>query len=130
MVLTVMGLLLAMAIPRFASFIAAHRLKGSTENLASQIRIARERAMSLGVDQPLHFYENTLGCDFHVHVPTIGATSMWNFPSGVHYASGSTLAVTMLKDGSASTSGKVILQDDRGRRDTLSVLASGIVLVR
>ena len=129
MVLVIFGLIIGIAVPRYGVFMATQRLVGSTQNLAAEVRIARERAMSLGVDQPLHFYEDTWNCDFHVHTGA-GITSTWSFPPGVHYATGSTIAITMLKDGSASPSGKVVLQDTRGRRDTLSILASGIVLIR
>ena len=128
-VLVILGLIVGFAVPGYGAYMASQRLKGSTQNLAAEVRIARERAMSLGVDQPLYFYEDTWNCDFHVHTGA-GVTNMWSFPPGVHYAPGSTIAVTMLKDGSASPSGKVVLQDTRGRRDTLSILASGIVLIR
>ena len=129
-VLGVLGILLAMTVPRYRSFITAQRLHGSTENLAALVRVSRERAMATGVDQPLHFYENNSGSDFHVHVPSVGRTSPWNFPPQIHYATGSTLSMTMLKDGSVDTPGPIILRDESGHRDTMSVLSSGIVLLR
>lgn len=127
-VLAVFALLVAMAIPGYASYVASHRLRGSVENLASQVRLARERAMTVGVDQPVHFYENLYDADFHVHAAGV-VSYRWSLPRGVHYAA-SNPNVTMRKDGTASSSMYVVLRDDRGEQDTLSILTSGIVLTR
>ncbi len=128
-VLVVFGLLLAITVPGYHSYVMTQRLRGSAEDLAALVRLTRARAMTTGVDQPIHFYANTYNADFHVHVGTT-ISYPWSFPPGVHYAGGSTLAITMAKDGSASPAGLVILRDDNGDQDTLSVLSSGIVLIR
>lgn len=128
-VLGVITILLSFGVPAYKSFVSTQRLRGSTENLAAMIRLARERAMTQGQDQPLHFWEDAYDCDFHVHIGTV-VSHQWSFPPGVHYAAETTHTILMKKDGTADPSGVVILKNDRGRRDTLSVLSSGIVLLR
>ncbi len=129
LVLLVVGLLLGLTVPGYISYRRSQQLRGSTQSLASLTRLSQQRAMATGVDQNLHFLENTYGADFYVQV---GATVSyrWSFPLGVHYAPGSITGTTMYKDGTASPSGLVILQNDDGDTDTLSVLSSGIVLIR
>jgi len=127
-VLVILGLLLAFSIPAYQSYLSSQRLRGTTQQLASIARLSRERAMALGVDQNLHYFLN-YGVDFHVHVGAV-PSYLVKFPPGVQYATGSVISITMKKDGSANPSGRVILQNDKGIRDTMSVLSSGIVLLR
>ena len=126
-VLVILGLLVAFSIPAYQSYLSSQRLRGTTQQLASIARLSRERAMALGVDQNLHYFLN-YGVDFHVH--TGPPTYLVKFPPGVHYATGSVILITMKKDGMADPSGRVILENDKGIRDTMSVLSSGIVLLR
>lgn len=137
----VLGLLLAFSIPAFQRIGDTYKLKGATENLAAQLRIAREKAMSVQGDQPMHIAPNSLGADYHIHYfsgfcPT---TARWKFPRGVtlHFATYS--VPTMGPDGrvyhgpsptSTPSSGRIILRDMRGNQDTVSYLASGLVLVK
>jgi len=130
-VLGVLAGLLALTVPRYRTFIATQRLRGSVENLASEIRVARERAMATGVDQPIHFFEDTYNADFHIHMYGGAISSVWSFPPGIHYyPAGVQDTVRMKKDGSVSPALRVVLSNNYGRRDTLSVLSSGIVLLR
>lgn len=123
-----LGLLLAMTIPAYRSYESSQRLRGAAENLATQIRLARDYAMTTGVDQPLHFYENAWDADFHIHNGS-NISGRWNLPRGVHYGGGSTNVITFSGGGRASPSGTVVLRDDRNRLDTLSVMASGVVVL-
>jgi Tfp pilus assembly protein FimT len=104
-------------------------LKATRDNIANQMQLARAKAIATGVDQPIHF-NASFGYDYHLH--PAGATSIqgWNLPQGVSYEwpSGSPLQVTMRKDGSASWSFMVPLANARGQRDTVMVLASGMVI--
>jgi hypothetical protein len=91
--------------------------------------------MATGVDQPIHFYTDTYSADFHIHIGTSQISSNWSLPTGIrYYPPGSTGAypdtLRMKKDGTASPARRVMLSDPYGRRDTLSVLSSGIVLIR
>ena len=133
--LLVLGLLFAFSVPAFQSVSASYQLKGATQNIAGQLRLAREKAIATGTDQPMHFTYNWAGCsgcDYHVHYPS-GVAATWNLPSGVSYYSvafGGFAGPTMTKDGRASVSGDIILQNQRGARDTVSVQMSGLVLTR
>jgi len=130
-VLSVLGLLLALTIPRYKAFLTTQRLHGSVENLAAEVRIARERAMATGVDQQVHFLEDTFNGDYHLHNSGV-VSQVWSFPPGIHYtfAVGTLDTLRMKKDGTASPAHMIVLKDTYNRRDTLSVLSSGIVLVR
>jgi len=54
----------------------------------------------------------------------------WRLPTGITYYSMTVSTVTMQKDGRASTSNTVVLRDQRGNRDTVSVQLSGLVLTK
>jgi prepilin-type N-terminal cleavage/methylation domain-containing protein len=127
----VLGLLFAFSVPAFQSVSASYQLKGATQNIAAQLRLAREKAIATGTDQPMHFTYQWAGCnncDYHIHYPSgVGAT--WNLPRGVTYYSVG-VSPTMLKDGRANASGDIILQNQRGARDTVSVQMSGLILTR
>ena len=131
-VVLVMGLLLGFSIPAYQSFSSSHQVGGAAENIAGQLRLARQKAIATGVPQPMHFYYNTYNADYHIHIGSFVA-SKWKLPRGVTYLwSTGTLTnmrVTLTPDGRASQSGLVILQNRRGLRDTVSVQLSGLVLV-
>ncbi len=131
-VVLLMGLIFGFAVPALSSFRRSHDVKGARENIISQLNLARAKAIATGVDQPVHFYTGTYGFDFHVH-PTgapIASIVGWKLPKGVSYQwpVGSPMAVTMKKDGKASTSLIIPITNTRGLRDTVAVLSSGLVL--
>jgi type IV fimbrial biogenesis protein FimT len=127
--LVVLGLLFAFSAPALQGISATNQLKGATENIAAQLRMAREKAIATGVAQPMHFTYNWLGSDYHIHYAdgTVGAN--WKLPRGITYYS-VTVHPTMKTDGSADASGNIILQDSRGLRDTVAVLVSGLILTK
>jgi prepilin-type N-terminal cleavage/methylation domain-containing protein len=125
----VLGLLFTFSIPAYHSISASYQLHGATENIAAQLRMAREKAISTGADQPMHFTANYLGTsDYHIHYAS-GMGAMWRLPNGISYYA-VTVTPTMHPDGHSSGSGIVVLQDTRGKKDTVSVMTSGLVLVR
>ena len=126
-VILIFGLLVAFSIPAYMRFSGAHQLRGATENLAAQLRMAREKAMATGEDQPMHYVANFQNSDYHIHYPTGFVGGKWKFPRGITFYSIG-INPTMQSNGRASASGMVILQDTRGNRDTVSVLTSGLVL--
>ena len=128
----VLGMLFAFSIPAFQGITASNNLKGATENLAAQLRLSREKAMSIQMEQPMHLNPNGLNTDYHIHYPSgfIPATSRWTLPRGITFYSYSDNWATMLKDGRIDGSGMVILRDERGNRDTVSYLSSGLVLTK
>jgi prepilin-type N-terminal cleavage/methylation domain-containing protein len=125
----VLGLLLGFSIPAFNSISASYQLKGATENIAAQLRLAREKAIATGMDQPMHFTPNYLDSDYHIHYSTGHIPAKWKLPKGITFYSVS-VHPTMRRDGRADYSGMVVLQDRRGNRDTVSVQVSGLVLTK
>jgi prepilin-type N-terminal cleavage/methylation domain-containing protein len=128
-VILIFGMLFAFSIPAYQRINGSYQLKGATENLAAQLRMARSKAMSTGMDQPMHFTPNYLNSDYHIHYASGFVPAKWKFPQGITYYSIG-LTPTMKSDGRCDQSGMVILQDGKGNRDTVSVMASGLVLVK
>lgn len=125
----IFGLLLAFGIPAFQNVSGSLQLKGATENLAAQLRIARAKAMATGMDQPMHFVANFQNSDYHIHYPSGHVPAKWKLPRGITYYA-IYVNPTMQRDGRSLGSGLVVLQDTRGNLDTVSVLTSGMVLTK
>jgi len=126
----VLGIVLAFGIPAFSNFSGSYNLKGATENIGAQLRLAREKAISTGIAQTLWFKKSKCaGSDYCVDNGG-GPDPKWNLPNGINYKNGSGFqdTYTMGKDGRWNTSGMVIVQDIRGNRDTVSVQMSGLVI--
>jgi len=140
--LVILGLVLAFSIPAYQSFSTGQRLHGAAENIAAQMRMMREVAISSGTTQTMHFsYAYNPGggvpiSDYHIHNNfVVGAT--WRLPRGITYnwSAGTVSAYDIQKDGrvySGTTplSGMVIVQDANSNYDTVSVIASGLVLTK
>lgn len=133
----VLGLIFAFSVPAFQSIGASYKLKGATENLAAQLRIAREKAMATQSEQPMHIAPNSLGCDYHIHYDTgfCPPNARWKFPRGITLYSCTFAVPAMGPDGRVyhgltPSSGMIILRDVRGNLDSVSYMASGMVLVK
>jgi hypothetical protein len=128
-VILLLGLMFAFSIPAFQNISTSYQLKGATENIAAQLRLAREKAIATGMPQPMHFTPNYLNSDYHIHYPTGFIPAKWKLPRGVTFYS---IGVnpTLKSDGRSDFSGSIILQDARGNRDTVSIQMSGLVLTK
>lgn len=122
----VMGLILSFGIPAFRNISTSYQLHGAAENLASQLRLAREKAISTGVEQPMHFVTSS---KYHIHYPT-GISTIWTLPKGITFSSGVGTWMKMQRDGRADASNMIVLRDSRGNLDTVSVQLSGLVITR
>jgi prepilin-type N-terminal cleavage/methylation domain-containing protein len=131
-VLSIMGVIAAFAIPSFQRFSQSQMLIAADETVAGQIRLARQKAISTGVTQIVCFSPDSLGSDYHVHDGVGGVVAAkWKLPRGISFTGlGGTTRVSMDRDGRASNSLTLVLGDQRSRRDTLSVQVSGLVLTR
>ena len=129
-----LGMLFALAVPTVQQLSGGYHLHTTTENLAGQLRLARERAIATGKNQHFHFTAIT-GGDYYIVDHSSGAIpNRWKFPKGITYfiGGGSLGWIDMATDGrakwgTAPASGLVILQDTRGVRDTVSVQSSGLI---
>ncbi len=126
-VVLVLGLMIAMGVPAYSSISRSYQVKGAAENIASEVKLMRSKAMATGRSMTIHFaMDSTNAGDYHVH--DSGRITKWDLPRGISFASGSAGGFTITRDGRVSTSSYVILQNDRGKRDTVSVQLSGLVL--
>jgi prepilin-type N-terminal cleavage/methylation domain-containing protein len=127
-VLVVVGIVAAFFVPGAITMSQGMQLNASANAIAGQLRLARSKAMSTGIDQMMHFSPDSLGSDYHIHS---GATipASWKFPAGITYTTNAFQSVTMTSSGRASTSTFIVLRDRRGDVDTVSVEASGLVTV-
>lgn len=132
-VILLMGLLLGFSIPAFSRISATYQLKGATENLAAQFRIAREKAMATQTEQPIHIAPGSIGADYHIHYLPSNVTPEWGkskLPRGITFYSATSTLPIMLTDGRINGSGLIVLRDTRGNRDTVSYMASGLILTK
>jgi type II secretory pathway pseudopilin PulG len=130
-IILILGMMLALGIPAMRGFTESNRLRGSTENIAAQIRLAREKAIGTGVEQTFHFYLDTHDADYHIHNIFTPPGPLWSFPKGIVYdeTPADDLDTLRLKrDGRASPAGVIVLRDSRGVRDTINIQLSGLVL--
>ena len=127
-VCVVLGIVAAFAVPSALHMSQGMQLNGAANALAGQLRLARSKAMATGADQMIHFSADSMGCDYHVHSGGT-VTPLAKLPRGVTYVSSGFKSVTLTSTGRASTSIYIGLRDRRGDVDTVSVQASGLVIV-
>jgi prepilin-type N-terminal cleavage/methylation domain-containing protein len=129
-VIALIGLILAMAIPAIRHTTTGSTLGAAADGIAMQIALAREKAVDTGGDLIVRFALDSLNSDFHVREAGGGVSGKWSLPPGVVYESHSARGFTVTKDGRASPAAYVILMDREGNKDTVSVQASGMVVTR
>lgn len=129
-VITVLGLLLGFSIPSFHRLSTSYQLQSAADNIAGQLRLAREKAIATGVEQPFHL--GGAGGNLYWTAPASGTGASWKLPKGITYdwCSGTEDDYTLQTDGRSDRSGLIVLQDPNGGRDTVSVQLSGLVLTR
>jgi len=132
-VVGIIGLILAASVPAYGRFKATHELKGATQNIAAQLRLAREKAIATGQLQTFHMNPGYASADYHIHPGGSGnpVGSGWSLPKSVsqYSAGGGLQTFEMTRDGRCSNAGMIILKNRFGFYDTVSVQASGLVLV-
>jgi prepilin-type N-terminal cleavage/methylation domain-containing protein len=128
-VLVVFALVLSFGIPNFHRLSATYQLQAAAENIAGQMRLAREKAIATNVVQP--FRCSPVGTGYAT-TPSVGIGARWSLPRGITYVwCGGTDSLYVLQtDGRSDRSGMVVLQDPSGARDTITVQLSGLVLTR
>ncbi len=126
----VMGMILAVSIPAFRGYRESHLLSSTARNIAGQLRLAREKAIATGTMQTIHFTEDYLESDYHIHNGSL-VNPKWLFPKGIQYYWGTNTywEYRMATNGRCLDSGLIILQDRKGNRDTVAIQSSGLVLI-
>lgn len=129
-VLVVMGILVGFSVPSFQRISSTYQLQASAENVAGQLRLARQKAIATGVEQPMHIPLNSTNT-YHIHYTSGIISTSWTLPRGITFTN-STLNswYHMEPDGRCTDAGLIILQNTRGIRDTVSVQLSGLVLIQ
>jgi prepilin-type N-terminal cleavage/methylation domain-containing protein len=129
-VLVLIGIMFAMGIPAYRSYAQTFELRGTVQAIATQMRLARERAIGSGIDQTCSFYNDPTGLDSYRVIPGGTGTAIWTLPRDLTFthAAGSTASVMFLKDGRAQASAQITLANRRGLADTVSVMTSGLVV--
>jgi prepilin-type N-terminal cleavage/methylation domain-containing protein len=129
-ILTVLGIVLAFSVPAFVNLSGSQKLKGATENVVGQLRLAREKAVATGIAQPVHFVgTTTYQIQFGAIVPS-GA--QWTLPRNVSFGRAMDDWYTLTADGRVKQAGNadgiIPFADSRGNKDTVTVESSGTVL--
>jgi prepilin-type N-terminal cleavage/methylation domain-containing protein len=134
-VLVVLGILFAFSIPNFQSLSSSFQLRGAAENVAGQLRLARERAIATGVEQPIHIPSSSV---YHLHYAS-GIGLAWTLPRGITFTGASVGDWYYLasdgryyQNSSHTTTGSnvIVVGNTRGDLDTVSVQPSGLILIR
>ena len=130
----VLGMLFAIGVPTFRSMSQTYALKNASQNMAARIRLYRDKAITTGRVQHLHFgLAPTFGWDYVVYYSHSGdsITGAWRLPKGITYSPLTSMTWTDLTpDGRSLVSGVIVLRDRRGSLDTVSVQLSGLVLTK
>ena len=135
-VLVILGLLFSFSIPSFRAYRQSQMLEAASENLVGQLRLGRQKAISMQHEQRLDF---SVGAN-HYTVQDLATGQVFGpfaFPNGIVLEDASIVVagvtgstITALTDGRYSGSGEFVLRDTKGVRDTISVQASGLALSR
>ena len=128
-VVLVLGLIIGFSLPAFLRFSSTLQLQAAADDIAGQLRLAREKALATGVVQPVIFDYDYLGQSDYRTAPASGVAGSWRLPRGVTYTWGAGVdsTFTFLGDGRCDRSGLIVLQNQRGEQDTVSVQLSGMV---
>ena len=127
-VIAVLGILLGIAVPTFASYRTSSQLKGGAETVAAVLRQARSAALGSGQAQTVRFASDAAGA--YLRVLSVDNSSQTRLPRGIAWGAGTPTSVSMGTDGRASASSYLVVADTRGARDTVSVQLSGLVLLQ
>lgn len=129
-VIAVMGVMVAIGVPAYNLWARSQSMKGAVQAIGGEVQMLRARAMATGKTQTIHFaLDSTNAGDYHVHEDG-RITAKFDLPRNIQYSIYNQGGFSITPDGRASASKLIILRDRRGNRDTVSVLTSGMVVVR
>jgi len=121
-VILIMGLIVGITVPGFRSFTASNMLVSETNKVVSNLRLARQKAITQGIDIVITFHADHLnigGTNIKLdHRVTLQKSKL---DSGVPGA------ITMSFKGSASAFRKFVLIDDKDSEMKVIILPSGLL---
>ena len=126
-VLVIFGLILGFGIPSYQRYSQTQQLRGASENLVQTIQLQRSRAMATGQSVVINF--NTAAPAAWTCISG-GRANRKQLPLGVTYASANPASLVLTRDGRVNTSGTIVFVNRAGNSDTVSVLLSGLALIR
>lgn len=127
-VLVIFGLILGFGIPSYQKYSQSQQLRGASENLVQTIQLQRSRAMATGQSVVINF--NTAATPPGWTCIGGGRANRKELPLGVTYASAIPASLVLTRDGRVNTSGEIVFVNRAGNSDTVSVLLSGLALIR
>lgn len=126
-VLVLLGLILGIAVPSIHHSTVSSRLAVGADGVVTQLYLAREKAVDEQADVTVRFAEDSLGSDLQM-IQSGRLVGRWSLPTEIGWSPVSSRYVVLTKDGRANASADLIVMDRDGRRDTVSVMASGMVV--
>jgi len=126
-VITIVGMLIGFGVPGYRRYSQTQSLRGSAENLVQTVHLQRSKAMSTGQDVVLNF--NT-SAPYGWTSVSQGRSYSYVLPNGIQYTSATPASLTLGRNGRVSTSGTVVLVNNLGITDTVSIQISGMAMVR
>lgn len=126
-VLVLLGLILGIAVPAIHHSTVSSRLAVGADGVVTQLYLAREKAVDEQADVSVRFAEDSLGSDLQM-IQSGRLVARWSLPTEIGWSPVSSRGVVLTKDGRANEDADLILMDRDGRRDTVSVMASGMVV--
>jgi type II secretory pathway pseudopilin PulG len=128
-VISIIGLMAAIGIPSYKKYLRTQSMHGAAQAIGQEIQGLRARAMATGRTETVHFAMDSLNYgDYHVHENGVIIQS-FDLPLDVQWSIYNQGPFSITADGRASASRLIILRDNRGNRDTVSVELSGLVIV-
>lgn len=125
--LIVFGLAVGLSLPSYNKYVRTQKLRGTSENLVQTIQLQRSRSMATGQDIRINF--NTATPAGWTCIGE-GRSNRTTLPNGVRYVSANPNTILLSRDGRVNASAVVVLANNEGVVDTVSVLMSGLALIR
>lgn len=126
-VLVLLGLILGIAVPSIHHSTVSSRLAVGADGVVTQLYLAREKAVDEQADVTVRFAEDSLDADLQMF-QSGRLVARWSLPTEIGWSPVSSRGVVLTKDGRANAAADLILMNRDGRRDTVSVMASGMVV--
>jgi prepilin-type N-terminal cleavage/methylation domain-containing protein len=126
-VLVLLGLILGIAVPSIHHSTVSSRLAVGADGVVTQLYLAREKAVDEQADVTVRFAEDSLDSDLQMF-QSGRLVARWSLPTEIGWSPVSSRGVVLTKDGRANAAADLILMNRDGRRDTVSVMASGMVV--